>query len=101
MCHYRYVSLSLCVSQSLFVSLSLCVTTVMYHYRYVCHNRDVCHYHSVSILLCVSLSLFMSLSLCVTIAMFVTSSGVARGGQGGASAPGRRPEGGAKIQPKI
>ena len=27
-------------------------------------------------------------------------SGVARGGQGGASAPGRRPEGGAKIMPK-
>ena len=28
-------------------------------------------------------------------------SGVARGGQGGASAPGRRPEGGAKILQKI
>ena len=28
-------------------------------------------------------------------------SGVARGGQGGASAPGRRPEGGAKILTKI
>ena len=27
-------------------------------------------------------------------------SGVARGGQGGASAPGRRPEGGAKILTK-
>ena len=27
-------------------------------------------------------------------------SGVARGGQGGAAAPGRRPEGGAKILPK-
>ena len=27
-------------------------------------------------------------------------SGVARGGQGGASAPGRRPEGGAKILPR-
>ena len=29
-----------------------------------------------------------------------TDSGVARGGQGGAAAPGRRPEGGAKILPK-
>ena len=28
------------------------------------------------------------------------SSGVARGGRGGAAAPGRRPEGGAKILPK-
>ena len=27
-------------------------------------------------------------------------SGVARGGRGGASAPGRRPEGGAKMLPK-
>ena len=30
----------------------------------------------------------------------VMVSGVARGGQGGAAAPGRRPEGGAKILPK-
>ena len=29
------------------------------------------------------------------------TSGVARGGQGGAAAPGRRPEGGAKIMPII
>ena len=34
--------------------------------------------------------------------MCVCISGVARGGgQGGASAPGRRPEGGAKILPMI
>ena len=42
----------------------------------------------------------MSYRLCKAISIDNYISGVARGGQGEASAPGRRPEGGAKILPR-